>query len=171
MEVRGTRAEPSSPPAEAAELVARRGRSPGRESQRGAPAAAAPNRGRRREQGRPPPQIEGGGGSRAVPRLRYTTNRAFAPRRGRHGRRGREQGGGRGIQRDEGGGPPRPRRRLDPVAARRTCRCLARCRRGRPEERRRRPGESEGRRERVECDDVGGVGGKKMKCMICGTRN
>ena len=99
----------------------------------------------------PPPRIEGGGGSRAVPRLRYTTNRASAPRRGRHGRRGREQGGGRGIQRDEGGGPPHPRRRPDPVAARRTCRacrCLARCRRGRPEERRRRPGESEGRRER-----------------------
>jgi len=105
MEVRGTGAELSSSPAEtveAAELIARRGRPPGRESQRGAPAAAAPNRGRRREQGRPPPQIEGGGGSRAVPRLRYTTNRASAPRRGRHGRRGREQGGGRGIQRDEG---------------------------------------------------------------------
>jgi len=50
-----------------------------------------------------------------------------------------------------GVGPPRPRRRPDPVAARRTCRAcrrLARCRRGRPEERRRRPGESEGRRER-----------------------
>ena len=163
MEVRGTGAELSSSPAEtveAAELIARRGRPPGRESQRGAPAAAAPKRGRRREQGRPPPQIEGGGGSMAVPRLRYTMNRASAPRRGRHGRRGREQGGGRGIQRDEGGGPPRPRRRPDPVAARRTCRAcrrLARCRRGRPEERRRRPGESEGRRERerVECDGVG----------------
>ena len=43
-----------------AELAARRDRRgrrarrpPGRESQRGAPAAAAPNRGRRREQGRP----------------------------------------------------------------------------------------------------------------------
>ena len=52
-----------------------------------------------------PPAIEGGG-SRAVLRLRFTTSRASAPRRGRHGRRGREQGGGRGIQRGEGGGPP-----------------------------------------------------------------
>ena len=65
-----------------AELATRRGRPPGRESQRGAPAAAAPNRGRRREQGRPAPPLH------HEPRLRPAPLQPWPPREGAGRREG-----------------------------------------------------------------------------------
>ena len=103
MEVRGTGAEPSSPPAEtveAAELVARRGE-------------------RAREGLRPPlPRIEGGGGSRAVRRPKSREEEGAGPSRASATPRtasppraaaamaaeggSREEGGGSSATREEG---------------------------------------------------------------------